>query len=124
MSSWVLDTNVLIAYSREQVSAVAWLESHVEHCSLSAVTVAEFMQGVRNEKERRALDWYCACMPVLPVTQDIAIQAGQWGQQYGKSHQLEMADVLIAATAHVHSLKLATHNLKHYPMFKGLKAPY
>lgn len=124
VSGWLLDTSVLIAHSRGHVVAARWLEQHIDHCQLSVLTVAEFMQGVIHEKERLALQSYCECFGVLPVTTEIALQAGRWGRQFGKSHQLHMTDLLMAATAQVGGLRLATHNLKHYPMFAGLEAPF
>jgi hypothetical protein len=35
-----------------------------------------------------------------------------------------VADLIIAATAEQLDLPLATTNLRHFPMFKGLKPPY
>lgn len=37
-------------------------------------------------------------------------------RQFAKSHRLELADALIAATASIHKLKLWTRNRRHYPM--------
>jgi predicted nucleic acid-binding protein len=121
---WLVDTNLLIAYSREEKAAIQWFERRIDDCRLSVVVVAEFLQGVKNTRERAALDWYCQAMPVLPVTQEVALCAGQWGLDFMRSHRLDLTDLLIAATAQVHGLQLATHNLKHYPMFEDLKPPY
>ena len=43
-------------------------------------------------------------------------KAGVYRSQYGASHGVEIADALIAASAHVHGLTLCTRNLRHYPM--------
>ncbi|KAA3419994.1 PIN domain-containing protein, partial [Streptococcus pneumoniae] len=50
--------------------------------------------------------------------------AGDYVRQYGPSHGVDPIDALIAATAKSANLQLATLNLKHFPMFKGLKRPY
>jgi predicted nucleic acid-binding protein len=53
-----------------------------------------------------------------------ADRAGQFVRHYGASHSVELADVLIAATAEKYGLKLATLNTKHFPMVAKLKPPY
>jgi predicted nucleic acid-binding protein len=42
--------------------------------------------------------------------------AGEMVRIYKKSHDLQSADTLIAATAKIYDLKLWTNNQKHYPM--------
>jgi len=37
---------------------------------------------------------------------------------------MALADLVIAATAQDLGLELATGNVKHFPMFKSLRAPY
>jgi predicted nucleic acid-binding protein len=121
---FLLDSTVLIDYSRDRKAAVSWLERSVDQFAVSVVTLAEFRQGIRNTQEMALLEHWMHMFDVLPVTQDVALLAGQWGQQYRRAYQLEMSDLLIAATAQVQGLQLATHNLKHYPMFEDLKPPY
>ncbi|MEI6422521.1 MAG: hypothetical protein WCP55_09900 [Lentisphaerota bacterium] len=41
-----------------------------------------------------------------------------------KSHNLGIADCLIAASAIASNAKLKTLNLRHFPMFKNLEAAY
>ena len=120
----LLDSTVLIDYSRDRKAAVSWLERSVDHFAISVVTLAEYRQGIRNAQEMVLLEHWTRMFDVLAVTQDVALLAGQWGQQFRKTHRLEMADLLIAATAQLHGMQLATHNLKHYPMFEDLKPPY
>ena len=46
----------------------------------------------------------------------IADRAGEYLRKFGKSHDLNIGDAVIAATAKEMSLKLVTKNMKHYPM--------
>jgi predicted nucleic acid-binding protein len=39
-------------------------------------------------------------------------------------HGIGLGDYLIAATATVRGLEPATLNVEHFPMFKGLRAPF
>ena len=52
---------------------------------------------------------------IIPVTQEIAEVAGRFKLRV-KTHRLELADCLIAATAFVEGAPLATGNVKDYPM--------
>lgn len=50
--------------------------------------------------------------------------AGALGRRYLRSHSgIEVADLIVAALAQHLDADLKTTNLKHIPMFKGLKAP-
>lgn len=51
--------------------------------------------------------------------------AGAYSRQYRPGHAgIDTADYLVAATTTVLGAELLTTNVKHYPMFKGLRAPY
>ncbi len=70
------------------------------------------------------LDDFVALFPVLPITPEIAKTGGLFKRDYHESRVIGLADALMAATAVTESAELKTLNTKHYPMIKGLKAPY
>ncbi|MGD2294544.1 MAG: hypothetical protein PVF22_01745 [Candidatus Aminicenantes bacterium] len=45
-------------------------------------------------------------------------------RKYGKSHNVDLIDALIAATAEAYSMTLVTLNIKHYPMLRKVTVPY
>ena len=51
----LVDTDVMIDYLRGFEVAVNFLEQHVDDLRVSAITVAELYQGVREGKERTKL---------------------------------------------------------------------
>jgi predicted nucleic acid-binding protein len=62
---------------------------------------------------------------MVPVSDAIAQRAGAHLRAHRRSHQgIDLADYLIAATVDVHDAVLATLNVKHFPMFKGLRPAY
>ena len=69
-----------------------------------------------NPREAVALEELFSILACLPIDAAIARQAGDYLRQYQKSHGVEIADALIAATADVHGLELWTRSRKHYPM--------
>jgi predicted nucleic acid-binding protein len=119
----LLDTDILIDYLRDYKDAVAYLEGLSEPLLVSAITVAELYSGVREGKERKALDQFMRAFHKIPVDDDIAVKAGLYRRQYGPSHGVGLADALIAATAEANNAKVATLNKTHFPMIEAV-VPY
>ncbi len=55
-------------------------------------------------------------LPSVPVDLDIGRRAGSYMLEYRKSHGLQLAGALIAATAGMNGAEFWTRNRKHYPM--------
>ena len=120
----LIDTDVLIDYLRGLPAAISVVEERVGESLLSALTVAELYQGVREGKERLKLARTLSVFSILPVTQEIAERGGLFSRDFRKSHGCGLADCLIAATADSHGLTLVTLNVKHYPMLDDVEVPY
>ncbi len=120
----LLDTDVLIDCLRGDRRAVAFVNHCMGRAILSSVVVAELYAGVKGEDELAALDEFLTFLQVIPVTAEIAKAGGLLKREFGKSHGVGMMDAILAATAQAEGAELATLNVKHYPMFKGLKAAY
>ena len=120
----LIDTDVLIDYLRGQAAAVSYLESLIEPLLISAITVAELYAGVREGTERQALESFVTAFHVVMIDQMIAEQGGLHRRDYGKSHNVGLADALIAATAEVRGATLVTLNRKHFPMLAAVTVPY
>ena len=120
----LLDTDVLVDYLRGDERAVAFVKGCADRIVLSSVVAAELYAGVKGEAELSALDEFVALFRAIPVTVEIARAAGLLKRDFGKSHGIGMADAILAATAQTEEAELATLNVKHYPMFKGLRAAY
>ncbi len=137
----LLDSDILIDLLRGKKEARDFLFSlpaHSLHCC-SAITVAEIHSGMR-EPERQITTELIDSLVVLPVTRQVAEIAGKFRREYKsatvptasrhpaaeapppaapekpKGSELELDDCLIAATAFVEGLELATTNRRHYPM--------
>lgn len=120
----LVDTDVVIDYLRDQADAVAYLESLAEPSLLSAVTVAELYAGVREGEERAALNAFLTAFEIIPVDSAIATQGGLYRRDYGKSHNVGLADALIAASAEARQATVVTLNKKHFPMLTTVIVPY
>jgi predicted nucleic acid-binding protein len=123
----LVDSDVLIANLRGIDSAHTWLtKARTEHgrLAVSAVTVAEITGGMRSP-ERREVNRLLSTLRTMPITGAISHRAGEFRRRYRRAHSsISIADYLIAATADLHGLPLATLNVRHFPMFDGLSAPF
>ena len=73
-------------------------------------------------KPRRAISCVCSW---VEVDESISETAGALGRRYLRSHPgIEVADLIVAALVQELDAELKTTNLKHFPMFEELKAPY
>jgi predicted nucleic acid-binding protein len=122
--SVVLDTSILIDHLRASTPATEYLAGLEGRPSCSEISRIEVLQGLRST-ERQAAARLFALIEWVPVTESIAQRAGALGREWRRSHPgIGVADLAIAATAQELGSRLATRNLKHFPMFKGLRAPY
>ena len=117
---YVVDTSVLIDVLRGSTAATDWLGGLDEVPLCSEITRTEVLRGVRSP-ERTRTEQLLDALRWAPVDETTSRRAGE----LGRSHRsLGAADLLIAATALVHDAELATGNVRHYPMFPGLRPPY
>jgi len=124
MKKFLVDSDVLVDFLRGKSKAVNYVKAHSKKIILSSISVAELYAGVRDGEEREELDEFVGLFPILPVTPEIAKMGGIYKRDFFKSHNIGLADAIIAATAKTHNADLKTLNVKHFPMFKGLKPPY
>ncbi|HEY3348238.1 MAG TPA: type II toxin-antitoxin system VapC family toxin [Thermoanaerobaculia bacterium] len=120
---FLLDTNV-VSELRKGVRAdrnvVTWFESlNADDLYLSVLVVGEIRRGIerirrRDPKSVQALDRWLSALSagfedrILPVDRPVA---EEWGRM-NVPDPLPVLDALLAATAKVHDLVLATRNVK------------
>ncbi len=92
--------------------------------AVSVVTVVEVSGGMRSA-ERREVTRLFASLRIISATERIAWRAAELMRAHRRAHSgIGLGDYLVAATAEVEGLDLATLNVRHYPMFPGLVAPF
>jgi predicted nucleic acid-binding protein len=122
----LVDSDVLIAHLRGLGTARDWLIGARTSgpLAISAVSIAELVGGMRSV-ERREVWRLLSSFRAEPATEIIARRAGEMMRRYRRSHTgIGLGDYLIAATADVKGLQLATLNVRHFPMFKDLRPPF
>lgn len=116
---FLLDTNVVSDAHKGVMEPARWLaRADPQAVFLSVVTIGEIERGIellrqnKNSKATSLQDWLAGlrrdCAErILPVTEEIAIV---WGRLMAGRNRGD-ADALIAATAIVHGLTVATRNV-------------
>ena len=114
-----VDSDILIEVGRarniEILAQWARLADSDNVVLYSPVTAAELWAGVR-PREAAALSRLLESLLCVAIDAEIGRQAGDYLRIYTKSHGLELADALIAASAVRNQAALWTRNRKHYPM--------
>ena len=97
-------------------------ENEVPTCS--EVTRVEVLRGLRSA-ERSGAERLFQFIRWAPVDEPISRRAGELGRRWDRHRPgIGLADLVIAATAEQLGAELATANVRHFPMFARLRAPY
>lgn len=117
---YLLDTNIVseLRRPRPHGGVVAWLESVDDaHLFLSAVTIGEIQAGIELTRQQDAakaaeleswLDMLATAYNVLPMD---AVTFRRWARLMHRQSDTLYEDAMIAATAQVHGLIVATRNV-------------
>ena len=123
--TYLIDTDVMVDFFKHKDPAKGLIARLSKHAllALSTLTITELRSGWTKEQANWLLppNWllprlYALCS-VVPVTKEIAEQAGIWRQEYkSRGQSIGTPDTVIAATAYLNDYSLVTNNAKDYPM--------
>lgn len=126
----LLDTNIVSAYMhpRQQKTVITRIEAYLQtygQLDFSIITRYEVLRGLRAKGATTRLEAFsslCEVNRVLPLTDDIVVQAADiYADLYRRGALIGDADTLIAATALVNGMKIATNNEAHFNRVVGLQ---
>ncbi len=119
----LVDTDILIDLARQVPKAVGYLKAkeNTHTLEISVVTEMELLVGCRNKKELRALGDLLDRFKIVQMQPEVSEMAAKLVRTYRLSHGLLIPDALIAATAFIAEVPLATRNKKDYRFITGLK---
>jgi hypothetical protein len=122
--SIVFDTSILIDVLRGETAALGYIRRVTDVPTCSEVTRIEVARGLRSG-ERKSAEELFRTLHWVPVDEPIARRAGELGRRWDRHRpSISLADLVIAATAEQVDAELATANVRHFPMFEDLQAPY
>jgi predicted nucleic acid-binding protein len=115
----LLDSDVIIEILRRRndLVFVQWSELAASNALVltSPINVAEIEAGAR-PSEMGAIQQFFALVECSAIDEPVGKRAGELMRRYSRSHGVQIADALIAATALHRQAALWTRNRKHYPM--------
>jgi predicted nucleic acid-binding protein len=126
-NSTIVDTDILIDLARGIIEAVNCIQNLKTSSSLaiSIVTQMELMIGCANKAELQILENFFKQFYIIKIDQNVSDKAVDLLRSYRLSHDLLIADSLIAATAIVENYPLITKNQRDFRFIQGLNLlPY
>jgi hypothetical protein len=125
---FLLDTDVVsqLVKSPGRQEVLEWIEAQRESdLYISVVTIMEIRAGIAEMSPGRRRDAYEHFLTrevmvrffsrILPIDERIADECGRMvGENERRGHHPSATDALLAATANVHGLRIATLNRKHF----------
>jgi hypothetical protein len=125
---FLLHTNVISELSRDEpdMHVFSWMKAVADDdVAMSAMSVTGMRYGIEllphGRRKANMGAWLADTLTsrffgrILPMNQEVADQAGVFlAMVRSKGLTIDVPDVLIAATASIHSLILVTRNTKHF----------
>ena len=127
MTTYLLDTSIIICYLQGKENAVKLLNSIEGELTSSCICLAELFEGVyrvknKSETEKIVTDFFKSLSELYPVDEKIAKYFGKIRAKLKiEGHVIEDIDIFIAATCLAYDLTLITNNTKHFSSLTSLK---
>jgi predicted nucleic acid-binding protein len=119
----VVDADVMIEVLRKNPAVASYLRNDIGvfNIVLSAITIAEIQQGATNKENLQQINRLLKQYIVLPIEHNISNIFSSLVQKYVLSHNTDIGDTFVAATALHYQLPLLTMNYKHYKHIPNLQ---
>ena len=114
----LIDTDIAIDHFHGHRAALDYFTQTLldgEILAMSVISLTEILAGMRPGELERTEKLF-NLFTIIDVDEEIARKAGDYLKKFRKTHHIELADALLASTAHVTGADLITRNVKHYPM--------
>jgi len=117
----IIDTTVLVDLLRGSHQARSFLSRvPLKDRLISAVTIAELVEGCRNRRELAVLERELRLYEVIWIDEAQSQLADRWHRRLRLSKGIGYLDCLIGAAAFCSSLPLMTLNEKHFRVLPGV----
>jgi len=118
----ICDTDVLIEFYRNNRLIISKLkEIGQKNIGISIITSGELIYGALNKRELKQIKKNINSLSEIIINDNINNTFIDLLEKYSLSHNLEIADAIIAATAITYNIPLFTLNKKDYRFIKELK---
>lgn len=116
------DTNIFIHAFNGNETTIAELKSiGLEKVALSAITLMELYQGMGDKTELQQMKKKLRYFDIVHVDKAISKMAIDLIAEFKLSHDLQIPDAIIGATAIVYKIPLYTYNVKDFKFMPNIK---
>ncbi len=116
------DTNVFIKWFNNDKETIDRLNQiGLDKIAVSTVTVMELIQGVDNKEQLRQLKKKIKHYSIVDFTKEVSILSLKFIESYKLSHNLQIPDAIIAASAVIYKIPLFTYNIKDFRYIPDLE---
>ena len=125
MSGYLLDTSIVIEYTKGNKRVVEMINNLEGEIVSSYVVLSELYEGIfrsKNEVEQRILGFFDSLDKVIGINKQISKIFGKVRSDLKERGEvIEDLDILVASTCMANDLSLITLNGKHFKRIEGLK---
>jgi hypothetical protein len=109
------DTNIFIHWFNNDKQTIEKLEEiGLSRIAVSSVTVMELIMGVDNKEQLQQLKKKIRHYTMVDFSESVSVLALQLVENYKLSHNIQIPDAIIAATAVINKMPLFTYNTKDF----------
>ena len=120
--SFLVDTCIFIDYLRGEESVYSFFSADDSvDLSMSTITMMELMIGAKNKLEIQQIKKAFKKIPIIYLDENISKIGQDLVETYSKSHNLQIQDALIAATAMNTGATLITYNKSDFHYIPNLQ---
>lgn len=117
----LVDTNVIIEAFKGAQETIELLErTGLKNLVVSTITQMELYIGALNKNELNLIRNRLRNIKILDINKKISQKSAELVYNYSKSHNLDIPDSIIAATALIHNIPLLTYNLRDFRFIPDL----
>jgi hypothetical protein len=115
----VVDTDILIWVLRGRTDIAGQFKETATAAKgfvyITPIQVAEVFAGIRKSEILKTKE-FLESLLLLPLDYRAGEEAGTFLNQFRSSHNVTLADTMVAAATRINAFKIWTLNRKHYPM--------
>ena len=109
------DTNIFINALNNHKDTIANMQRiGFDNIAISSITIMELYRGMSNKTELNQMRKYLRYYDVVHVSQIVSQNAVDLIRNFHLSHNLQIPDSIIGATAIAHNIPLFTYNTKDF----------
>lgn len=115
------DTNIFISAFNNRKDTIEKMQKiGLNNIAISAITAMELYRGMDNKNELNKIHKYLRYYDIVHITDEISNKATELVHDFHLSHNLQIPDAIIGATAIILKIPLFTYNIKDFSFMPGL----